>query len=366
LNTQIRNRLALLTAALIGGACTPNKPLPPGEALTDSQRLDAIRHAIVWSPTEIEKIDFKQGPRGEDSFEPNELVICEYKEKKMNGASPKFTCELKPGEEIKVKYGSRNAEVFGEVLSTRLFWGLGFYADRMYPVRVHCRGCSNDPKKNPKKTAGEAWFELAAVERKLPGRAMEIVEDSGWKWSELKELAPDAPADEATHRDGLRLLAAFIQHSDSKAPNQRLLCPKGYEVGKLGCRQPVLMVQDLGLSFGEASLLNKNKNAASYKDWVETPVWNDKAKCVAELKGSFTGRFSYPKITEAGRAFLAGLLMRLSDAQLQDLFQAARIRARSGDPSGDPAKDAPPVSVDTWVQAFKEKRAEIANHRCPS
>ena len=340
------------------------KPLPPGEALTDAERLDAIRHASVWAPTNVEAMDFKRGPQGEGAYAPNELVVCEYKKKKMNGVSPKFTCVTPNGEEIKVKYGSRNAEVFGEVLSTRLFWGLGFYADRVYPVRVKCRGCSSDPKHDDKPTKGEHTFELAAVERKLPGRAMEIAEDSGWKWSELKEISPDAPKDEAVHRDALKLLASFIQHSDSKAPNQRLLCPKGEEVGKKGCRKPIMMVQDLGLSFGEASLLNKNKNSASYVDWTQTAVWNDKTKCIAELKGSFTGRFSYPKISEAGRAFLAGLMMRMSDQQLRDLFEAARIRKRSANPSSDPEKDTPPVSVETWVKAFKDKRAEIAGHRC--
>jgi hypothetical protein len=86
---------------------------------------------------------------------------------------------------------------------------------------------------------------------------------------------------------------------------------------------------------------------------------------VARLKGSFTGSLGNPKISEAGRAFLAGLLTQLSDAQLHDLFETARVKRRSADPSNDPDHDTPPASVDAWVTAFKQKRAQIVDQRCP-
>lgn len=352
-------------ALSVSGCGLMKKPLAPGEALSKQERLDAIRRASVWSKTNVSTVDFRTGPKIEGAFAPDQWVTCNYKEKKMSGASPKFTCQTKPGEEIKVKYGSRNAEVFGEVLATRLFWGLGFPTDAMFPVRVRCRGCSDDPRKNPKKVQGTQEFVLAAIERKYPGRAMEITEDSGWKWSELEEIGPESPANARAHRDALKLLAAFIQHSDSKAPNQRLLCPEGEGVGKKGCRAPILMVQDLGITFGESTLLNNNKNAASFVDWAEVPVWKDPKACVAELKGSFTGTFKNPAISEAGRAFLADLLSQLSDAQLRALFGVSRIRKRSADPASDPADEPPPASVDEWVRLFKLKRAQIVDHRCP-
>ena len=86
------------------------------------------------------------------------------------------------------------------------------------------------------------------------------------------------------------------------------------------------------------------------------PVWKDRARCVAELKGSFTGSFSNPKIREAGRAFLASLLVQLSDAQLRDLFVNARVKRRSSNPSADPDKDGPLARSNEWVKAFKLKR----------
>jgi hypothetical protein len=354
----------LLLALGVGlSGCAHVRPLRPGEALTTDERVEAIRRAGVWSHTDIPSLDLKAGPKGKGAFAFNAWVACKYKEEALGGHSPKFVCETSPDHEVKVKYGPRNAEVFGEVLSTRLFWALGFAADRMYPVRVRCHGCPKDPKDSPERAAGVEAFAPAAIERKLPGRAMETKTDSGWAWSELEDIGPKAPPGARAQRDALKLLAAFVQHTDSKAANQRLLCPKGQEIGRTGCRSPVLMINDLGLTFGQAGLLIRNQNSVSLATWPEVPVWKDRAQCVARLKGSFTGSLSDPKISEAGRAFLAGLLIQLSDAQIRDLFAAARVDSRRSNPGKD---DSPRGTVDEWVAAFKLKRAEIVGQRCPS
>src|SRR6187549_4209862 len=127
--------------------------LTPADVPSAPERKEAIRRASVWSPTDIPSKDLKAGPAGTDGFAFDEWVDCGYKERKLSGRSPKFACETTPGREVKVKYGPRNAEVFGEVLATRLFWGLGFHADTMYPVRVRCHGCPPDPMKAPKASA---------------------------------------------------------------------------------------------------------------------------------------------------------------------------------------------------------------------
>jgi hypothetical protein len=359
----MRVGVAVAIALVLADDGCVSKALPPGEALSRQERRDAIRRASVWAPTRIPSIDFRTGPEVEGAFAPDQWVTCDYQEKEMNGQSPKFTCETSPGEEIKVKYGASNAEIFGEVLATRLFWGIGFPADQMFPVRVRCRGCSVDPKHVPKRTDGTVEFDPAVVERKLPGRPMETAEDSGWKWSELDDIGPESPKDARAQRDALKLLAVFVQHCDSKPMNQRILCPEGQAVGKTGCRAPILMIQDLGLTFGEATLMDKNKNAVSLVAWSQLPVWKDPAKCVARLDTAFNGTLEDPQISEAGRAFLAGLLVQLSDAQLRDLFEVARVTRRSTDPAHDP--DGPRATVGEWVKAFKSKRAQIADHHCP-
>ncbi len=365
--TRALRRLALGAGLALGlSGCAQVKPLPPGEALTESERFEAVGRARVWSPVDVAKVDLRAGPQAEGAFAPNAWVNCEYKEQKnSSGRSPKFTCETTPGHPVKVKYGSRNAEVFGEVLATRLFWALGFAADRMYAVRVRCHGCPNDPKKSHEGVDKVVVFDPAVIERKLPGRPMETKADSGWTWSELEHIGPDAPAGSRAQRDALKLLAAFVQHTDTKGANQRLLCPEGEEVGDRGCRNPVMMVNDLGLTFGQAGFLIRNKDSVSLETWARLPVWNEGEACVAHLKGSFTGSFSNPKISEEGRAFLAGLLVSLSDAQLRSLFEGARVKRRSSDPGGDEEDQAELATVNGWVQAFKLKRAQIVDRRCP-
>ena len=360
-----RRAAALLGLSLALGGCATSRSLSPGGALSPQERQQAIRRAAVWAPVDIPSADLKAGPDASAAFARNAWVNCEYKEKQLSGHSPKFECETSPGHEVKVKYGPRNAEVFGEVLSTRLFWVLGFPVDRMDPVRVRCHGCPSDPSDGPATAGAVVEFNPAAIERKLPGRAMETKPDSGWSWSELEDIGPETGTGARAQRDALKLLAAFVQHTDNKAANQRLFCPKGAEVGRTGCRRPLLMVSDLGLTFGHAGLLNKNADSVSLDSWTQVPVWKDRVHCVAQLKGSFTGSFSSPKISEAGRAFLAGLLVQLSDAQLRDLFEAARVKRRSSDPSSDPDKDAPPARVNEWVTAFKQKRDQIVDQRCP-
>ena len=69
------------------------------------------------------------------------MVDCNYVERDMGGNTPKFACRLANGDEVKVKYGRDNGEVYAEVAASRLLWALGFSADAMYPVRVRCHGC---------------------------------------------------------------------------------------------------------------------------------------------------------------------------------------------------------------------------------
>lgn len=357
-----RGAAVVLGLGLVLGGCAHVGKLPPGQALTQQERREAIRRADVWSPTQIPSLDLKAGPAVPGAFAFDAWVDCEYlTAESSSGRSPKFRCQASPGHELKVKYGAGNAEVFGEVLATRLFWALGFAADASYPVRVRCRGCPADPRFSAAVAGPVATFDPATIERKLPGRAMETAPDSGWRWKELEDIGPEAPPGARAQRDALKLLAAFVQHTDTKSPNQRLLCPQGQEVGPRGCRKPVLMVNDLGLTFGHAGLANKNDDSVSLATWSSLPVWKDPARCVAQLEPSFTGSLGHPQVSEAGRAFLAGLLVQLSDAQLRDLFEAGRVSRRLPDPR-EPGADA---TVDAWVQAFKKKRTQIVDLRCP-
>jgi hypothetical protein len=58
----------------------------------------------------------------------------------------------------------------------------------------------------------------------------------------------------------------------------------------------------------------------------------------------------------------AARLVQLTDQQLRDLFEVARVNRRSR----KPGSTEPPATVDEWVTAFKHKRDEIVANRCTS
>ena len=109
---------------------------------TAALRLNAIRHAAVWTPTNVHAKDLATGPAGPEAFPPHATVHCTFVPRPHGrGSTLKFDCALPSGRRLKVRYGENNGEVYAQVAATRLLWALGFDANRMYPVAVACRGC---------------------------------------------------------------------------------------------------------------------------------------------------------------------------------------------------------------------------------
>jgi len=325
---------------------------------TSRERLAAIRRAQVWKATDVAAKDLKKGPTGEDAFVAGQTVTCDYAKHPLGGSTPKFWCALTPEDVVKVRYGNHNGEVYGQVAAARLLWALGFGANRTYPVKVACRDCPWDPYAIRQREAGQPdtiLFDPATIDRKMDGATLETKPDEGWAWKELDLVDEAAGGAPRAQRDALKLLAVLIQHTDTKASNQRLLCLDGRR--NEPCAEPFMMITDLGTTFGRANEFSSNSEGSlNLKNWSHTPVWEDADRpgCIGKLSKSIGGTLSDPHIGEAGRKFLADLLAQLSDAQLHDLFDVAGFTRRD-----------PNASVDQWIEAFKEKRSEIVNRTCP-
>src|SRR5207237_6503368 len=140
---------------------------------------------------------------------------------------------------------------------------------------------------------------------------------------------------------------------------QRLLCldnVKGEKSSATSCEHPFMMINDVGRTFGKANTFNRDlPGSVDLKAWSSMPIWKDKTGCVANMPRSMTGSLENPKISEPGRKFLADLLGQLTDAQIQDLFDVARVTRRQ-----------PATTVDDWVAAFKQKRDDITTRSCTS
>ena len=335
--------------ALLG--CVFVLPVLSG-AQQPGSRASLIARAQVWAPTDIPTMNLRVGPGGADAFAPNAAVRCDYVEKDFEGGSLKFGCRIGGNDVVKVKFGGSNGEVYGEVAATRLLWALGFGADRMYPVRVICRGCPDDiGSPGPD---GTRFVEPAAIERKIEGSDPPGQEHDGWSWNEVDLIDETRGGATRAQRDALKLLAAFMQHTDTKPEQQRMVCRDP------GCERPFLMLNDVGLTFGRANLFNSNAVAGvNLDEWIASPVWKGDNGCVANLTRSFSGTLKDPVISEEGRQFLARLLAQLSPRQRRDLFEAARVERRVTD-----GGEAGAATVDDWVLAFNKKEAEIEQRRC--
>jgi hypothetical protein len=348
--------LVALVVAILCGGCAARSSHP---AKADAVRRDAIARARVWAPTSVAAMDLRRGPTGKGAFPVDAIVDCTYVERDSTGNTPKFYCRLADGREVKVKYGRLNGEVYAEVAATRLLWALGFGADAMYPARVRCTGCPEGPGSPPLRGV-VTTFDAAVIERKAAGKPVKGHDGDGWAWRELDEVDPARGGASVAERDALKLLAAMIQHTDSKADQQSLVCVDAPASGR-GCRRPWMLISDLGKTFGHASAFNRDAPSSVNLDaWAEAPVWVSATGCRAYLVRSVTGTLDNPVVTEEGRRLLASLLRRLTDRQLHDLFAVARFpmraQARSGDADGR--------DVEAWVAAFKGKVAQIADRSC--
>jgi len=354
----------ILTVILTSAAVA----VPAATHLTREEREHVIARAQVWNAGDIASKNLLVGPEGPGAFERGALVPCDYVDKKLGGATPKFVCRLAGGDEVKVKFGGTNGEVYAEVAATRLLWALGFPADAMYPVRVVCRGCPPSVQ-GIDRPDGTRLIDPAAIERKLDGKEVSAPVE-GWAWKELDLVREDQGGAPREQREALVLLAAFIQHSDNKTVQQRLLCESASKdegqsddkTAKDGCASPVMMINDLGVTFGRANFTNNgNTGSMNLEAWSKVPVWRDPAQCVANLSGSYSGTLKHPRVSESGRRFLADRLAQLTDNQLRDLFTAARVELRTRIPDKPRSGLA---TVDEWVGAFQAKRAQIVDHMC--
>jgi hypothetical protein len=360
------------TARAYGPSIETPVPQAPRQIdeLSVVERLSLLDRAQVYRPINTASLDLVAGPGGARSFAFDGDVTCTFAfpDKPLSGVTPKFECALAPGDIVKVKYGEQNGEVFAEVAASRLFWALGFVGDDMYPVRVTCENCPPDPHKvstiehalGKPANGARRRYDPATIERKFEGPEIEVPDYKGWSWREIESVADNEVGATRAHVDALKLLAAFIQHVDSKPDNQALVCAENAvgkdREGNATCTRPYLMVKDFGSSFAAASKLSFPK--MKLESWRGVKVWKDAKACQAQLTSSIVGTLEHPRISEAGRRFLAERLSLLTDKQLLDLFTAARVERRKESVAGRP------VTAEDWVRVFKEKRSQIVDHRC--
>jgi hypothetical protein len=197
-----------------------------------------------------------------------------------------------------------------------------------------------------------ADFANAAVERKFEARAFEVEDHQGWAFHELHAVDPTKGGASRAEVDALRLVAVLLAHWDNKTTNQRLICygDRGAD-SDAPCAQPVLMLQDLGATFGPKKV--------DYLGWRNSHIWRDAKGCVATMSHlPYRGAtFSDVEISEEGRALLAAKLAAFDSVALANLFLTSNFPDPETGQLGT-------TNVQPWVDAFQQKVADITNRSC--
>ena len=334
--------------------------------VSEAERASAIARAQVWRAP---RVPIARAALGRDPATPAQMH-CRFKVDAVGGTTPKFHCLLDSGAEVRAKY-SQVPEIPAEAAATRLLAALGFGADHVMLVeRLRCYGCPRAPFWTMKVVdAARAQpvyervvdpgkyeeFEWAAVEHKFDARPIESETAKGWAFFELDAVDAAKGGAPRAHVDALRLMAVFLAHWDNKSDNQRLVCLSHAWRDGTPCPEPFLLLQDVGATFGPRK---RDLDA-----WAKARVWADRATCALSMDDlpHGGGTFGSPRVSEAGRRFLAGLLEQLTDAQLTALFTAARF----DQPYGGEASRTHPVS--DWVRVFRQRVKAISDGpACPA
>jgi|GEM_PF-3539134 len=332
--------------------------------ISKAERNEYITRASLWRPEEslnIAGMDFKTGPFEKMKYAPEELVTCNYvpmsegyETGRPNGMSPKFKCRDAKGKEFKVKYGE-TGDVMAEVASSWILTAIGAYADRMYPVRLNCPDCPSDPFKSEKDRGAWQQGQMVAIEDKI-GERIEFEANSGIGFDEFYRITDKVGA------EALNGMAQFLSNSDNKAPNQAIACQKKDVVagpgGKAVCNNPVVYLQDMGISFGGRGWYHNSR--MNFDKWAKEHIWEDPRTCVMHLNSTHTSSLNgtdpegrdLHQIGEQARQMLIRRLGKLSRAQLVDIFTAARAPKRE-----------PFHTAEEWADLFLNKVEQLRQPR---
>jgi len=340
-------------------------PLPAPQWLLPSDtasdlRTDAFRrarpHLNVAPGASLDDVAFSEGAPVTHPDDTGTLE-CRYLYDEPSGTSSKFDCVLASGEIVKVKYG-RNSEIHAETAASQLLTRLGYAADHVRIVpRVRCYGCPRfpflmsrllslahvpDPMDPDGYDRGYTDFDWVSVESRFDAPSIETGNVEGWAWYELRDS--QAPRAEL---DAFRLLAAFLAHWDNKSDNQRLVCMDPGPAPPDGvCATPLLMIQDLGATFGPVKV---NLSA-----WRDRPLWANPRECRVTMRDlPFSGAtFPDVQISEAGRLDFARRLSMLSEDDVRRMFVDAKFpEFYSGT---DDRQD-----LEQWTAAFRHRADQV-------
>ena len=289
------------------------KPLPTGTP------------ALWRDPGDIRARDVRHGP---GSAELAPLAPFTFiREEKKAGASPKFRVKDARGVTWTVKLG---VESQAETVSTRLVWAMGYFAEEAYYLDRF------EVKNLPRLSKGQEFVENGSIVRggRFEPKRKGVRRGAIWDW--LKN-----PFVGTRELDGLKVLMVLLANYDTRLENNHVVYEKHPASGEMEARY---MVTDLGATLGRVGGLGGKRVKNSLEDFKQTKFIIGVNNGVVEFDystrpqgaGKFASIFSpgYGKsqankekamrhIPLENARWMGGMLSRLSEDQLKDVFRAA-------------------------------------------
>jgi len=253
--------------------------------------------AVLWrDPSDIHKRNLLLGPGGA-SMRPDLRQVTLIEKEKGGGYSTKYRVRDAAGNEWVAKVGK---EAQSETAASRLMWGVGYYTDTNYLVpEVKVDGIKK-PLRNVRFSA----------------RPKGVKRMDGFEWK-------DNPFIGTREFQGLKVMMALMNNWDIKDSNNKILVVPG----KNGENELRYEVHDLGGTFGKHSHLPR---FLQFKPDRNNPNAYAGTHLVDKVKDGRVRLHYNPKqkglfkdISAEDARWVAGLLSRLSDRQIEDAFRSA-------------------------------------------
>ncbi len=317
-----KNLRAIPWLLLLAALAAPAQDRPGSNTVSQSPEKTTSAAPILWQdPADISTRDLRFGQGGE-SHAP-EGTVFKFVKEDLSGTNPKIIVTDQAGHKWKMKLG---AEAKPEVAASRLVWAVGYFANENYFVpQLQITGLPAHLRRGQHFISAGGEVRDARLERMEKSEKKE----GNWKWKQ-------DPFTGTRELNGLRTLMALINNWDLKDVNNKIILEKA-----AGGPREIYYVSDLGASFGPSGIvlgLRKSRgNLAAYQSsrfiTKLTPQYVNFAtprratlielanppQYIMRLRLRWIGR----NIPRADAKWMAGLLQRLSPAQIRDAFRAA-------------------------------------------
>jgi hypothetical protein len=282
----------ILVAAILGLAVQT-----VGQENSRKEKDEPQGTPVLWrQPADIASRNLYLGPGGA-GMKPNLRRITFIKDQ-PGGYSQKFRVRDASGREWVAKVGK---EAQSETAAVRLLWAVGYITEINYLVpRVNIRG--------------KGTFENVRFEARPKG----VKRLDEWKWE-------DNPFVGTRELQGLKVMMVLLNNWDTKDANNVILSTAHPSTG---ARELQYVISDLGATLGKTGKLPiiwRITRSRNDPEGFSQDKFIDELKDDGRVDFHFTGkkRGMFNDVTIEQARWIGGLLARLSNRQLRDVFRAS-------------------------------------------